>query len=136
VARPPGALAPLVELMQGRIGVESTPGVGSAFHFTARFRTAPGLAAPAFALPDKLPGVRALIVDDNVINRRLLESRLKSWGLRTDSAPDGVRALDMLRDAAARNDPYALALVDMQMPDLDGFGRRPASKGSSRRHPC
>ena len=111
----------LVDLMQGRLWVESTQGRGSAFHFTARFRSGHGLASPAPGLPDSLPAVRALVVDDNVINRRLVETRLKSWGLRTDSAPDGARALEMLRAAAARNDPYALALIDMQMPELDGF---------------
>ena len=110
----------LVELMQGRLWVESAAGRGSAFHFTARFRHGRGLASPAPALPDSLPAVRALVVDDNAINRRLLEARLKSWGLRTDSVPDGARALEMLR-AAARDDPYALALIDMQMPELDGF---------------
>jgi CheY-like chemotaxis protein/HPt (histidine-containing phosphotransfer) domain-containing protein len=65
--------------------------------------------------------VRALVVDDNVINRRLLETRLKSWGLRVESAPDGARAMEMLNDAAERKDPFVLALVDMQMPELDGF---------------
>ena len=111
----------LVELMQGRLWVESVPGQGSAFHFTARFRPGQGAAAKAPDLPEGLPAVRALVVDDNVINRRLLEARLKSWGLRVESAPDGARALDMLRDAAARKDPIALALVDMQMPEVDGF---------------
>jgi CheY-like chemotaxis protein/HPt (histidine-containing phosphotransfer) domain-containing protein len=75
--------------------------------------------------------VRALVVDDNLINRRLLETRLKSWGLRTDSAPDGAKALGMLRDAASRNDPYALALVDMQMPELDGFELAARVKGEA-----
>jgi signal transduction histidine kinase/ActR/RegA family two-component response regulator/HPt (histidine-containing phosphotransfer) domain-containing protein len=121
----------LVELMQGRIAVESTPGRGSSFHFTARFRSAPELGASAPGLPDTLPAVRALVVDDNVINRRLLETRLKAWGLRTESAADGVHALDMLRDAAAHNDPYTLALVDMQMPDLDGFELATRVKGEA-----
>jgi signal transduction histidine kinase/DNA-binding response OmpR family regulator/HPt (histidine-containing phosphotransfer) domain-containing protein len=111
----------LVGLMRGRIGVESTLGRGSAFHFTARFRSGQASEAPHPVQPDVLRGVRVLVVDDNPVNRRLLEARLKAWGMHPETAADGQRALEILRQAGQAGGDFPLALLDMQMPGLDGF---------------
>jgi signal transduction histidine kinase/CheY-like chemotaxis protein len=110
----------LAELMGGEIGVQSEEGKGSEFWFTARL----GLRAegtPAEELPPgDLRGVRALIVDDNATSREILTMRLASWGLRPAAAPDGPGALDSFQRALDENDPFQIALIDMQMPGMDG----------------
>jgi len=111
----------LVEMMHGRLWVESAPGHGSLFRFTARFAY-PGAVNTAATPPAHgLRGLRALVVDDNDINRRLLETRLAVWGMRVESVPGGEAAYGRLREARAAGDPFDVALLDMQMPDLDGF---------------
>jgi len=120
----------LVSLMRGRLWVESQPGHGSAFHFTARFERATAtteVAAPVQSA--QLKGVRILVVDDNPINRRLLEARLKAWGMRPEMAEDGRQALGALSRAAHAGTPYPLALLDVQMPGLDGFSVAAEVKG-------
>ncbi|MFC4057820.1 response regulator [Planomonospora corallina] len=111
----------LVELMTGTMGVTSTVGVGSRFHFTLPL---PGAAAPPAAPPCQstdLAGVRVLVVDDNRTNRTVVRDLLTGWGMRALTAPDGLSALDLLRESAAVGDPFTLALLDMHMPDLDGL---------------
>jgi PAS domain S-box-containing protein len=110
----------LVELMGGRIGVESLEGSGSTFSFTAVFeKQSEDIQHPADAFLN-LAGVRVLVVDDHDVNRLLATSLARSWGCRVEEAADGKEALSLLRAAVRANDPYQAALLDMQMPEMNG----------------
>lgn len=113
----------LVEMMHGKIWVESEPGKGTQFHFTARVGNATGdaNAARAIASPDPFNGVRVLVVDDNRTNRRILEGTLKRWEMQTVSAESGSEALAQLSLASDTGKPFALILTDLLMPEMDGF---------------
>ncbi len=113
--------ARLVDLMGGRIWAESEVGRGSAFHATVRLRMArDGVAEPA-ALPAAVRGTRILVVDDNATNRRILEELLANWGMNAVSVPQGIAALETLREAQRSGRPFQLVLTDANMPELDGF---------------
>jgi len=73
-------------------------------------------------VPDGLRGRRVLIVDDNETNRTILENQVASWAMRPSCAPSGPTGLDMMREAAETGDPFALVILDMQMPAMDGVG--------------
>jgi signal transduction histidine kinase/ActR/RegA family two-component response regulator len=109
----------LVELMGGRLGVASTPGKGSTFHFTLRLQA--GEQAPAPAPDDLLRGLRVLVVDDNATNARILESLLRQWGMAPVAVPGAAAALAALQAARARGEPYRLILLDALMSDMDGY---------------
>jgi two-component system sensor histidine kinase/response regulator len=115
--------ARLVKMMDGEIWVESEPGRGSAFHFTALLRAAESGSAVIYPLasPDGSGAARVLIVDDNRTHRGILRSLLMQWGMKPTSAQSGEEALLQVRAAHACGDPYKLMLIDSQMPGMDGF---------------
>ncbi len=110
----------LAALMEGQIGFQSELQKGSLFWFTAYFEKQLG-SPVAKGTPKDLLGLRALIVDDNATNRRILHHQLQAWKLQADCAIGGEEALKMLRVAAAAERPYVLALLDLQMPEMDGL---------------
>ena len=111
----------LVELMGGEIGVDSVPGEGATFWFTARFTKQSCSSAEATESAPTIEGLHALIVDDNATNRLILSHQLGARGLIHNEADSGVSALEMLRSAAASGDAYDLAILDLMMPGMDGF---------------
>jgi len=110
----------LVQMMHGEIGVESEPGKGSCFHFTACFARADETERID---PDesRLAGTPALVVDDNATNRRILTELLWSWKMQPASAASAMEALSMLIGASERGEPFSLVLTDCHMPGMDGF---------------
>ena len=112
----------LVERMNGRIWVESEEGRGSTFHFTARFERPPaGFSPPRTAHPAELEGCRVLVVDDNQANRQILSEMLRQWRLEAEETATAAAALETLERESAAGRPFRLAIVDAQMPEVDGF---------------
>jgi signal transduction histidine kinase/DNA-binding response OmpR family regulator/amino acid transporter len=111
----------LVTMMHGQIGVESKPGHGSNFWFTAELEKQAGDAKSPQKYSHNLLDVRVLVVDDNATNRTIFRHQILAWKMLPGSAASGAEALEFLRAAAVAGKPYDLALLDVQMPEMDGF---------------
>ena len=111
----------LVEMMGGEIAVVSSPGSGSTFSFTLRLEISVLPMQPVTARHVSLKNMRVLVVDDNECNCDILHQQVLSWGMRNGCANNAQDAIAMLRKATAANDPYALAILDMMMPGMNGF---------------
>ncbi len=108
----------LIGLMGGAIWVDSHVGQGSEFHFTACLCSGPPVTRQ---IPSFLRGLSALVVDDNLTNRRVVAGMLTSFGMKADPVDSALRGRSALEAAAASGDPYKLVVVDGEMPGMDGF---------------
>jgi PAS domain S-box-containing protein len=110
----------LVELMGGTLSVTSEVGAGSTFTALIPFARAAGLASGTDVAD--LFGARVLIVDDNLTNQRVLQEMVIGWGCTAALADGAERALALLREAVAHAHPFDVVLLDLNMPDVDGYG--------------
>jgi signal transduction histidine kinase/CheY-like chemotaxis protein/HPt (histidine-containing phosphotransfer) domain-containing protein len=112
--------ATLVQMMGGRIWVESELGLGTTLHFTAAFDIAE-LESPILSFAPLLTDLPVLVVDDNPVNRRILQAQLTRWGTRPTCVASGQMALHALRTGVEAGKPFVLVLLDANMPGMDGF---------------
>jgi len=111
----------LIDLMGGKLWLESEQGVGSAFHFTIRFEPASAQPAPFYQDPKILSHASILVVDDNETNRIILVEMLGRWGMQVATAKDAREALEILGRAGSQAPRFAAVISDLQMPHMDGF---------------
>ena len=110
----------LANLMHGEVGVDSTPGEGSNFWFTARLGKAKGMIKKSL-LREELQGKKVLVVDDNEIARNVLDDLLSSMTFVVEQVSSGAEAIEEVRNAANRSQPFEIVFLDYQMPGMNGF---------------
>ncbi|MDQ2733272.1 MAG: response regulator, partial [Armatimonadota bacterium] len=112
----------IVSMMHGRIGVDSEVGKGTTFHFTGNFRIATGAAVTRIPVePAGLLEQPVLIVDDNYTNRCILTEMVSHWGMKPTAVDGSKAALEAIEQAAAAGEKFAAMLLDVNMPEMDGF---------------
>ncbi|MBI4002874.1 MAG: PAS domain S-box protein, partial [Nitrospira defluvii] len=119
----------LVRQMQGQIGIESRPGQGSTFWFTAQIPETALTAPPVPISRTQLRGRRILLVDHNKTTRHALHQQLVTYGMDCAGAHNGPEAYEMARAAAAKQKPFDLALIELHLPGMDGFETATRLKG-------
>jgi PAS domain S-box-containing protein len=122
----------LVELMGGHIEAHSAPGVGSEFVFRVPVRVGDTQVDMAMLEEPEMPSFNVLVVDDNETNRTVIENMLSAWGMNVTQATNGREALNILMAKPSSDEDFELALVDMNMPELDGLGMAEALRTSGR----
>jgi two-component system sensor histidine kinase/response regulator len=118
----------LVGLMGGEVGVESSPHQGSTFWFRIPLRVVEGQPSRR-PVPEDLTELRVLVVDDHLVNRRILTEQLARWGMEAEACTSGLRALEALARARAQGRPFQVAILDYHMPQMDGLELARAIKG-------
>jgi PAS domain S-box-containing protein len=114
--------AKLVQMMDGKIWVESESGCGSTFHFTVRMKLQSAAAAQSAEVAKvDLRGLPVLVVDDNATNRQILHQMLRNWQMRPTMVESGQDALKSMAEARLAGEPFLLVLLDAEMPGMDGF---------------
>jgi PAS domain S-box-containing protein len=119
----------LVEMMQGQFGIESAPGRGSTFWFTARLARPPEGMDPHPIIRGDLVHLHVLIVDDNETNREILQHQTRAWKMRSGMAANSSEALQELRKARTTGDPYQMVLLDLHMPGTNGLALARSIRG-------
>jgi signal transduction histidine kinase/CheY-like chemotaxis protein len=111
----------LVELMGGHISLDSEPGKGSTFGFSLTFQMQQMVRKVQPKKITSLEDIRVLVVDDNLTNRIIFRENLQTWGARVEEAINGLDALLALANAHEKKDPFRLLILDLNMPEMDGF---------------